>query len=569
MFISLKKMSEKNGFYRLWLIILAFFFVLPQYLTKSMIVGSDIIFHFNRFYDVSQQIEQHNFQYFMNQYGFQQSGRIVNALYGPLMAYIHGGLVWLSSSWFVYQMLANFLLFVLAGNCMYFLLKKCTIKKQKAFYLSVLYMTSFSIIYWVSRQGFTSWGAAVFPLCLVPIVDLFEEERFPPIKVGFLMALIFQIHLFSSVLLLIVYFVCYGFLFFKKPQVRKQLLIQGILSVGLFFTLTLNVWYGFWTLYRGNELLSPFVNRSMYKNTTTFRSVYWLVTPVALFPLLLFYLRKICKDWKQLADFDRAIASVGLVFLILSTNLVPWKFLAGKNWTIIETIQFPFRFFVPFTVLLLVFIGRNGRLVLKRQDWTLSFLRMMTFLAVIQLSVTTLSAYHQWQTAEKPVRASRHTHLFSESRDEMTSSFFQTDKSKTLALIQKSTPDYLPIYQENGLNKYNQYKVLVIDQNESEKFTKEVVDGKLIVSWEATAGEEVHLPVVVYERTKVVYNQKEREHQELNLTDIGTPILLSEAGVNQLELSDPSSRVLLICIFIPFLTLLGISSFSLVRKSKK
>lgn len=568
MLTKIKKETRKSGFYVLSINLMALFFVIPQFLTKGMIIGSDIIFHFNRFYDVSQQIEHQNFQYFINQYGFQQSGRIVNALYGPLMAYFHGFLVWLSPSWFAYQILANFILFAIAGNCMYFLLKACKVEKRKSFYFSIIYMTSFSIIYWVSRQGFTSWGAAVLPICLLPIVDLFEEKRFPPLKVGFLMALMFQIHVFSSILLLIIYLVFFIYVFIADKEKRKPLFLQGFLSVCLFFALTLNVWYGFLTLYQGNELLAPFINRSMYKNTITLRSSYWLVTPSFLLLFVFFYFWKSRKDWKKLSAFDQVVAGVGLFFFVLSTNLIPWRLLTKQNWTVIETIQFPFRFFVPFTVLLIIFVSRNGQLLIKKKDWTMRFLQIAVVFAVLQVSVTTLSQYHLWQTSDKGIKKGRHTHLYSEDMAEIKDSFFKRDKSEALTYIQKATPDYLPIYEDNKLNKYEQYKKWVIDPNESGKFTKTVENNRLVVTWNGE-GEEIPIPVIVYHETLVSFNQKELVKEDLKLSSIGTPILVSKKGMNHLEISYQTSKVLMLSIVIPIITLIALAGKLLYTKIKR
>ena len=72
-------------------------------ISGNMILGSDSIFHFNRFYDTSQQIKNLDFHYFISLYGFQESGRIINALYGPLFAYFQGILVLISKNWFTYQ----------------------------------------------------------------------------------------------------------------------------------------------------------------------------------------------------------------------------------------------------------------------------------------------------------------------------------------------------------------------------------------------------------------------------------------------------------------------------------
>ena len=57
--------------------------VTPQLFTRKVILGSDSIFHYNRFYEAAMQLKMVTFLTFLSLYGFQQSGRIVNALYGP------------------------------------------------------------------------------------------------------------------------------------------------------------------------------------------------------------------------------------------------------------------------------------------------------------------------------------------------------------------------------------------------------------------------------------------------------------------------------------------------------
>lgn len=152
-------MKQRDVKIDLFLILLvSLIMALPQLLGRGMIIGSDSIFHFNRFYDTAMQIKEGNFQYFISMYGFQESGRIVNALYGPLTAYMHGLLVLISNSWYKYQILANITLFLLSGSAMYFFLKKGKIVSQLCLPISILYMTTYSIHYWTIRQGFSSWG---------------------------------------------------------------------------------------------------------------------------------------------------------------------------------------------------------------------------------------------------------------------------------------------------------------------------------------------------------------------------------------------------------------------------
>lgn len=74
--------------------------VSPQVIAHSTMLGSDSIFHYNRFYEAAKQIQNWNFSFFQSNYGFQQSGRIVNAVYGPLFAYLNGALLGLVRTWY-------------------------------------------------------------------------------------------------------------------------------------------------------------------------------------------------------------------------------------------------------------------------------------------------------------------------------------------------------------------------------------------------------------------------------------------------------------------------------------
>ncbi|MDB6211614.1 hypothetical protein PNO22_07980 [Streptococcus vestibularis] len=92
--IAMKQIFKSRE--KLWvsLIIIAFavLLVTPQLFTRKVILGSDSIFHYNRFYEAAMQLKNGNFSYFLSLYGFQQSGRIVNALYDPFLPIYKEGL---------------------------------------------------------------------------------------------------------------------------------------------------------------------------------------------------------------------------------------------------------------------------------------------------------------------------------------------------------------------------------------------------------------------------------------------------------------------------------------------
>ena len=84
------------------------------------------------FYDAGMQIKSGIFSIFQTNFTFQQSGRIINAIYGPLFAYFNGILVLIAGNWFNYQVILAYLISLLGAGSMYYLLKQVGINKLLA-----------------------------------------------------------------------------------------------------------------------------------------------------------------------------------------------------------------------------------------------------------------------------------------------------------------------------------------------------------------------------------------------------------------------------------------------------
>ncbi len=138
----------KRWHYYLVLTLIAGLFVMPQLFTHKLILGADALFHYNRFYETAEQIRTGTFSYFISIFGFQQSGRIVNAIYGPIFSYLQGVLVLLAGSWFKYQVLSNFLVYLIAGCALFKLLSYAKVRESTALLSSIIFMTTYSINYW-------------------------------------------------------------------------------------------------------------------------------------------------------------------------------------------------------------------------------------------------------------------------------------------------------------------------------------------------------------------------------------------------------------------------------------
>ncbi len=75
-------------------------------------------------------------------------------------------------------------------------------------------MTCYSIQYWTIRQGFSSWGAALMPVCFIPLIDLVENKKLSTIKTAVAVAAMAQVHMLSAFLLVFVYICFFSSIFF-------------------------------------------------------------------------------------------------------------------------------------------------------------------------------------------------------------------------------------------------------------------------------------------------------------------------------------------------------------------
>lgn len=526
------KMKDNRASPYLLFMLVACLLLIPFFLLKGMLIGSDAIFHFNRFYDTAMQIKEGNIQYFLSMYGFQQSGRIVNAFYGPFFSYIQGILVLCSGTWFRYQLVSNFFLYWIAASSMYLLLKRNGIGKKSACFWSLLYLSTFAIQYWILSQGFTSWGAALMPLGLIPLREMFEEHRLPFIQMGVVMALLLQVHVLSTLMLALIYLISFGYCWFQSKQ-KKELLLQAFAAAGIFFLLTANIWASYLHLYSSNHIHPPFVNRSLHLNTINHKSANWLVYPIFFSIFMIAQPLVLLLNWKKSSVYQRFVVFLSLFFLFLSTSWMPWQFLIAHDSILAKAIQFPFRFFVPYLVLLFLSLAllmeqQSGRWMLKENVVMFSCL----FVACAQTMGIAWHSLNQWKSEDLNRRNSLHTFVDASDQEALRQSFFQKDLSLSLAYWQKSTPDYLPIIKTTETNKYKLYEKYVL--NTEKEFQRQVRENQLHVSWESQQEESIYVPIVKYQQTELIFNGKKLSEEDYQCTEIGTLILQAKKGENQL-----------------------------------
>ena len=205
---------------------------------------------------------------------------------------------------------------------------------------------------------------------------------------------------------------------------------------------------------------------------------------------------------------EKILHFIYFVFFFLSTGLFLWQYLVENGKTFAELIQFPFRFFVPATILLLAITGLT---VTRFVNWRKSIAVLLFAFAGIGLIQNMMDTTDRVKTAAQDgelISIVKHTYV---EGDYQTISLIMDDSdlSQFLNLVVKPTPDYVPIYGTIGKqNTYDLYYKNVVKNQSAEKMLE---DGYIVLTWQAAEGEELNLPIVSSQKgqNKLVLSYKE------------------------------------------------------------
>lgn len=548
-FGSLKKVFNPFGI----LLVFSILIVLPQFSDHAIILGADSLFHFNRFFDAEEQIAHHNLSYFISVYGFSQSGRIVNALYGPYIAYFNGFLLYLTKSWFLYQILSNVLVTLLAGLSMYYLLISNKIKYT--YFLSIMYMMTYGVTTWITGQQFLSWGAMLMPLVVAlgsRLIRSDEDKQISIIEMTSVMSIMLQTHMLSalfSVLLLIPFFIVAVVI-----SKRRKILFEKLgISILLTIVLTTNIWISLISIYTQNFLVSPFENLSPMQNgVVNFMEdgrLYW--TFVLLYVV---QLGNVVINRNRVSFVNKFVTILGALLLFLTLPLVPWNYIF-IHIPFIKTIQFPYRLLPISDTLLLFGVGLSlGNFITSIPNKTLTFVKYASLVLVVFTLFNLQSGIYKastvWQSTENIIFNKGNVFAI-ENGDKLRDLFQNHDLGKPLSKIWKPSSDYLPT-QKNAIveHPYYQYHNEIANNLNNKK---KIVDKRLTSFWYAdshSVGKYHNTGLVKYHDTLVRRNGKILKSDNFRVSSIGTIFVKSDAGINRISVSYSTSLLTKVVIII-------------------
>ncbi|NME20172.1 cell division protein [Lactobacillus johnsonii] len=536
-------------------LVIATVLIWTELTTRSGLTLDDTAFHFHRFYDTYQQIQNHNFSYFQMNYGMGESGRIVNALYGPFFAYLMGSLLLFCSSWLRFQILITYLIFLVGGLGIYRLSRKVKISQVVSSIVTALFLTTGYIAYWPRSNAFNSWGAVLIPFVLIQGINLLNNHktRFSWISLGIVMAIVAQIHLLStffSIFALIPFFI-YGLVLSEN---KRQMWIDVFKAVGLFIVLTANVWGAFLLLYPTNQMASPIdyspvltaVNLSVAGTSTMWASI----TEVTLL-LFIVQLIYVIFNFKS-SKLNTFVTLEGIVFLYLSSNLFPWQFVKDTLPAVTGYLQFPNRFTVVAYPLLFLGIGLTLNELIKSHGKKLGMIASALAIIVVLFNV----------------RAD-----FNEINNNITynkgiTSNAKEMKEKGLApyinKVEINSPDYLPVRKK--IKSSDITGMLMSMSPQKNNFEQRVIsNGRLEFTWKDSTSKVTTLPIFIYKQSELSLNNKVIKPK---VNEIGMPQVQSRKGKNTAILSFKTPIWFTILLYISILSWVLLIIYGVFRCEK-
>lgn len=522
-------------------LVIATVLIWTELTNRSGLTLDDTAFHFHRFYDTYQQIHNHNFSYFQMNYGMGESGRIVNALYGPFFAYLMGGLLLFCSSWLRFQVLITYLIFLVGGLGIYRLSRKVKLSQLVSSVVTALFLTTGYIAYWPRSNAFNSWGAVLIPFVLIQGINLLNnhKKRFSWISLGVVMAIVAQIHLLStffSILALIPFFI-YGLVLSEN---KRQMWIDVFKAVGLFIVLTANVWGAFLLLYPTNQMASPIdYSPVLTAVNLSVAGTYTMWTSITEVTMLLFIIQLIYVIFNfKSSKLNTFVTLEGTVFLYLSSNLFPWQFVKDTFPAVTGYLQFPNRFTVVAYPLLFLGIGLTITELMKDHGKKIGIIASALAIVVVLFNV----------------RAD-----FNEINNNITynkgiTSNAQEMKEKGLAAyinkVEINSPDYLPVQKK--IKSSDVTGMLMNMASQKNKFEQKAIsNGRLQITWNEKKTNLTTLPVYIYKQSILTVNNKKVTPK---LNEIGMPIVEAKKGKNTAILSFKTPMWFTILLYISILS---------------
>lgn len=501
-------------------VIVAFILISYQIQKHTTIVVADSYFHFSRFYDAAMQIQHHNFNYYQMNYSFNQTGRIINGLYGPFFAYLMGGLLLMVKNWFNFQIVTTFLISFTSAVGMYLCSKKMTNNNIISTLIGIIYMAQVKL--WSDGSTFSSISSMLVPFVLLFGIKMVKDYDKPInwLELALVMSIVSQIHVLSIVLfvILLIPFFVVGLI---KSNNKTKMCLDLLYAILATLLLTTNIWLSLFYSRFNENLFNP-ISANMAGTGISIRR--FTILAVITFLLQIIY---IIINYKK-SKLNVFITSLAIVFWILSSKFFPWKVIQRMFPILKETFQYPRRISILFIPLILVGVAISANELIKADN------RNINLGIIVLLSLVFLSSYNRTLRLNSFYTVNTVMLNTKENHRQIAAT-----RIKDLGLLFRNkiinAPDYLPKCK-NISSKKAMYLYKKVLKKSKGKFRYEVLTkGRLKINWRSNTTKKITLPLVMYNQSQLKLDKKLKNHVHKNA--IGMPRVKQKIGKNSAVLS--------------------------------
>lgn len=537
--------------------VIIFAYLYDQVINHSMLIFNDTPFHFGRFWEVHQQIATGKISYFQSNFSFNQSGRIINAVYGPLFALIMGSLTFIFTTWFRFQIGTSILLIYLAGFGFYKMAKETEQVSLPFLNLGLFIFLELGYIpAWIQGQSMMAGGGAIVPWVLrygIRMIKL-KKDQINVIGLAVSMAIAAQTHNLTVAMLILALTPAFIVAFVKSNE-KKKLFRDVIFSVIIFLFLSANIIGALLVLKTNNIAMPvPIDLKGIALNITPNLVQRNHITPLMLIVLIITAGLAIINFNKNKLNFWLGLG--GASFFFLSTKAFPWGITERLLPFLKTSFQSPSRLTVIAYPLLLVSLSISLSSIAKRKNLRNIILKWgITGLAVIA-SISALfdfQAYLHSNTLayldNNVVVLYNWVYKVPKSRTIIREDMMSRNQGKLFQDLANSEPDYLPITKkiDSGqiVNIYGQ-KVVKNTDNFVRKVNK---DGSLSLIWKQKKAGKKLLPIVMYKQSTLFLNRKKDRYK---FESVAIPVVQARKGMNiaTLKFNSPIWFIILLWISI-------------------
>jgi hypothetical protein len=568
--IDWRKWAERILPY-LAIILLTTLMISWQLRKRATFITADSYLHFYRFYDTKMQLLTGNFSYFQTNYGFYHSGRIFNAVYGPLFAYFNGFLVIICRTWFKYKIAVDYLLFLTAGMGCYHLGLKAKVNRLYALLLALIYLQFGLMPGFLRANNFMAWGGALAPFVMMQAVNLVTDKKRPLrhwLCLAILIALMAQIHMLSTVLLVLT-LVPFFIIAWIKTNHKKQLWFDLDKAVGLCLLLTANIWSALLFLSKTNTLALPKAFNLWGSTVKMSLSVsshgHILPFMVMLLVLQLIYL---IFNWRD-NELNWILTGVSVIIIFVASKYFPWHQVQAVLPVLRRSFQFPYRLTVGAWPLFLTAVGLSLTQLTQKYGTVMGHYLIVGLLLVLLqnfgANLTNNRKYSLAYSHLNHVVTMGTVYKINPDRWKIQQAVHESNGGELFNLVSRSEPDFLPVKPGTSLKKVNHlYRKKIIDQEANYRY--QVKGDKLYLTWQQTKAKQRLLPVVTYSQSQLAVNGHHLSKFKKNA--ISQPEVLARKGQNQAVLSFKVPAYFWLALIVTCLSWLAVAASYLVSKLK-